>query len=77
MKRTQIQLPGPLYEDVKRVAEMQDWSITEVIRRGAEYMVRCYAPDTKQATGWRPPAPRRLGQFNAPVDKWRELAWES
>ena len=40
MIRTQIQLPEPLYREVKRVALEQDWSIAEVIRRGAEAVAR-------------------------------------
>ena len=48
MIRTQIQLPEPLYREIKRIAERQDWSIAEVIRRGAEAVVRNY-PNTKLA----------------------------
>ena len=42
MIRTQIQLPEPLYREVQRVALEQDWSIAEVIRRGAEAVARTY-----------------------------------
>jgi hypothetical protein len=42
MVRTQIQLPDPLYREVKRIAREQDWSIAEVIRRGAESVARAY-----------------------------------
>lgn len=44
MTRTQIQLPDPLYREVKRVARELDWSIAEVLRRGAETVVRAYPP---------------------------------
>lgn len=44
MIRTQIQLPEPLYREVQRVAQEQDWSIAEVIRRGAEAVARSYPP---------------------------------
>ena len=44
MIRTQIQLPEPLYREIKRVAFEQDWSIAEVIRRGAEAVARTYPP---------------------------------
>lgn len=44
MVRTQIQLPDPLYREVKRIAQEQDWSIAEVIRRGAEAVTRSYPP---------------------------------
>jgi hypothetical protein len=76
MKRTQVQLPDPLYAEVKRVARSQEWSITEVLRRGAEHMVRCYPADKERPDRWEPPQPRHLGQFRAPPERWRELANE-
>lgn len=50
MIRTQIQLPDPLYRQVKRVAELEDWSIAEVIRRGAEHITKNY-PEIKESDG--------------------------
>jgi hypothetical protein len=50
MVRTQIQLPEPLYREVKRIAREQDWSIAEVIRRGAESVARAY-PAIKSGDG--------------------------
>ena len=72
MKRTQIQLPDSLYAEVKRVARKQEWSVAEVLRRGAEYMVACYPAD--RPSTWTPPEPRSLGAFLAPVSDWRGLA---
>lgn len=58
MIRTQIQLPGPLYREVRRIAQAQDWSIAEVIRRGAEAVVRSYPPDKKDTRSpWQLPEP--------------------
>jgi len=77
MKRTQIQLPDPLYEQIKKVARQLDWSVAELIRRGAEYMVKCYAASGEDtASGWRPPRAHSLGEFLATPEKWRELANE-
>jgi len=59
MIRTQIQLPDPLYREVKRVAKAQDWSLAEVIRRGAEAVVRAYPAIKSQ--------PRQPWQFPAPI----------
>jgi hypothetical protein len=60
MIRTQIQLPDPLYREIKRIAQQQDWSIAEVIRRGAESVVRHYPPEKHtQADGFHFPPPRR------------------
>lgn len=58
MIRTQIQLLNNLYREVQRVARDQEWSIAEVIKRGAESVVRSY-PSIKQQdpSGWRLPAP--------------------
>lgn len=72
MKRTQIQLPDTLYEQVRRLAEEQEWSVAEVLRRGAEYMVGCYPP--RAQPGWTPPGARPLGDFKASYETWRDLA---
>ncbi len=73
MKRTQIQLPDALYAEVKRVAELSEWSISEVLRRGAEYIVRCYPP-LEEGKTWTLPEPLELGEFGASHAVWRELA---
>lgn len=70
MKRTQIQLPEALYREVRRLAEEQEWSVAEVLRRGAEYMVACYPPGRDQS--WTLPDPMPLGQFKIDVALWRE-----
>lgn len=58
MVRTQIQLPDPLYQEVKRIARDQDWSIAEVMRRGAEAVARAYPPEKGiNASGWELPPP--------------------
>lgn len=60
MIRTQIQLPDQLYREVQRVARDQEWSITEVIRRGAESVIRAYpALKQKPSEGWKFPPPIR------------------
>lgn len=74
MKRTQVQLPDPLHAEVRRVAALQDWSIAEVLRRGAEYIVGRYPAEKKKASEWEPPAPVHLGLFRAPPEDWRALA---
>jgi hypothetical protein len=58
MVRTQIQLPEPLYREVQRVARQQEWSIAEVLRRGAEAVTRAYpASDRENARVWKLPPP--------------------
>lgn len=75
MVRTQIQLPEQLYRAAKRVAAEQEITLAEVVRRGLEHMLRIYPP-RPDSEEWALPAPRRLGRFRAPVDRWRELANE-
>lgn len=75
MRRTQIQLPEALYAAVKRLAEAQQWSLSEVLRRGAEYMVQVHK-GVGEDSEWKPPPARMLGPFSAPAQDWRLLAWE-
>jgi hypothetical protein len=74
MIRTQIQLPDALYARAKRLAETQETSLAELVRRGLEHMVRLYRADEAPAPEWRLPGPLELGPFLAPVEDWRELA---
>ena len=75
MKRTQVQIPDPLYIEVKRVANLQDWSVSEVFRRAAEQMVAQFPPNKRQGA-WALPEPREMGAPLIPPDGWRELLAE-
>jgi hypothetical protein len=57
MVRTQIQLPDPLYKQVKEIAKLEDWSVAEVIRRGAERMVKSYPALKRSGEPWQFPPP--------------------
>ena len=63
MIRTQIQIPDPLYREVQRVAQQQDWSVSEVLRRGAEAVTRAY-PAIKESPAsalvWPDPIQSRM-----------------
>lgn len=74
MIRTQIQLPDQLYKEVQRVARDQEWSIAEVIRRGAESVIRSY-PSLKQkpSDGWRLPPPIRSKMLVHDPEALRDL----
>ena len=37
MLKTQIQLPEPLFNQLKRIAEQRDWSLAELVRRGTRF----------------------------------------
>jgi metal-responsive CopG/Arc/MetJ family transcriptional regulator len=68
MKRTQIQIPDPLYREVKRLAALRDWSVSEVFRRAVEMLLARY-PDIKQPGEWKLPEPRNLGQPRVPPER--------
>jgi hypothetical protein len=74
MIRTQIQLPEVLYSQAKRLAERQEMSLAELVRRGLEHMIRVYRAGDDDTPDWRLPDPLGLGEFLAPVSDWRELA---
>ena len=74
MTRTQIQLPDALYSKAKQIAQQQEISLAELVRRGLEHMIRLYPPNEKSSLEWSLPRARALGAFKAPVQEWRELA---
>ncbi|MFW6312881.1 MAG: ribbon-helix-helix protein, CopG family [Spirochaetota bacterium] len=72
MKRTQVQIPDPLYEDIKRIAERRDWSVSEVFRRAVEEYV-AEVPELREEGGWVLPQPREMGEPKVAADRWRDL----
>ncbi|MSQ71528.1 MAG: hypothetical protein EXR27_09600 [Betaproteobacteria bacterium] len=60
MLRTQIQLPEPLFRQLKRIAEERDWSVAELIRRGMEVYVQT-CPEAADKTDWKMPVLRGSG----------------
>ena len=60
MTRTQIQLPEPLFHQIKRIASARDWSVAELIRRGMEAYVRTI-PETEIDKVWEMPVLRGSG----------------
>ena len=61
MTRTQIQLPEPLFGRIRRIAQVRDISVAEVIRRGMEiYAMSC--PEAEPADKpWSMPVLRGSG----------------
>lgn len=74
MIRTQVQLPDEVYRRLEELAASKGWSIAETLRRGAELLLRSHAANPAPAPDWQLPAAVSLGEFTAPVDRWRELA---
>jgi hypothetical protein len=60
MTRTQIQLPEPLFHQIKSIASARDWSVAELIRRGMEAYVKTI-PEAEIKKGWEMPVLRGSG----------------
>ena len=73
MVRTQIQLPDVLYRQLKSLAEAQEWSLAETLRRGAELLLRSYPTIARPAEPWAWPV-LALGAPMVPDESLRELA---
>jgi hypothetical protein len=71
MKRTQVQVPDPLYRQAQRVAESRDWSVSEVFRRALEqYVAEC---DNAVDHEWSLPEARPLGREAVGYRDWRDV----
>ena len=75
MKRAEVQLPDPLYQQVEGLAQHLHLTIPELLCRAAEQLVQ-RQPTTRPtpAGEWHFPAGRPLGAFCAPPEDWRLLA---
>jgi hypothetical protein len=74
MVKTQIQIPDRLYREAKRLAEENEISFAEVVRRGIEHIVRHFPAGRQRPSDWAPPRPRDLGAPLAPEADWTELS---
>lgn len=63
MIRTQIQFPEPLYHRLKEIAEGQDWSLSEVMRKAAEHFVTRFPEGEEIRTVWSFPTLDCGGDF--------------
>jgi hypothetical protein len=55
MTRTQIQFPDPLYRRLRQIAEQQDWSLSEVMRKAAEHFVSRFPEQSEPHGVWKFP----------------------
>jgi len=76
MVKTQIQIPDRLYREAKRVAEENEMSFAEVVRRGIEVIVRHFPSGRQRGADWQPPKPQNLGKALAPEEEWTTLSHE-
>jgi hypothetical protein len=63
MIRTQVQFPDPLYRRLKEIAEQQEWSLSEVMRKAAEHFVERFPPPVVNRGGWQFPTLDCGGDF--------------
>ena len=61
MTRTQIQLPEPLFRQLKRIAGERDWSLAELVRRGMEAYAQTCPELTENQKQWTMPILRGSG----------------
>lgn len=61
MLRTQIQLPEPLFNQLKQIAAQRDWSVAELVRRGMEVYVQTFAAPGATPEEWTLPLLRGSG----------------
>ena len=61
MTRTQIQLPDDTFARAKNLCEAREISLAELARRGIEYILSVYAPESDANREWELPKPRNLG----------------
>ncbi len=78
MKRAEVQLPDPLYQQVEGLAQHLHLSVPELLRQAAEQML-CRQPGPSRTPNgdWQFPEGRHFGPFRATVEDWRLLANES
>ena len=76
MKRTQIQLPDSLYDRLKKLARSQETTLSEIIRRAAEYLLAVKPEAADSRSEWRVPDPENLGCFLVEEPDWKLQANE-
>jgi len=65
MTRTQIQFPEPLYRRLKEIAEANDWSLADVVRRASELYARRFPESPLGEEEWEFPVLDHPGDFLA------------
>ncbi|MFM8287650.1 MAG: hypothetical protein ACKOGA_13075 [Planctomycetaceae bacterium] len=58
-----MQFPDPLYKRLKEIAEQQDWSLSEVMRKAAEHFVDRFPSRNEGQENWQFPLLDCGGEF--------------
>jgi len=61
---------------IKNIAEKEETSMADIIRRASEYFIALYPEYMNSQTNWTPPSPEDLGPFLIDDTQWRLLANE-
>ena len=62
MKKTQIQVPDELFQELRDFARRREWSLAESFRRGAELLLQTYPREPASARkSWAPPVSGERG----------------
>lgn len=76
MVKTQVQIPDLLFRGAKRLAEENEMSFAEVVRRGLEEIIRHHPPGRTRADLWTLPPSYDMGEALVPEDEWTALCHE-
>ncbi|MBL8826290.1 MAG: hypothetical protein JNM18_04840 [Planctomycetaceae bacterium] len=60
---TEIQFPDPLFNRLKEIADEQQWSLSEVMRKAAEQFVVRFPSRPDKQEGWQMPTLSCGGDF--------------
>ncbi|MEI6535077.1 MAG: hypothetical protein WCN98_07050 [Verrucomicrobiaceae bacterium] len=76
MVKTQVQIPDGLFREAKRLAEENEMSFAEVVRRGLEEIIRHHPQGRTRPEKWALPPAHDLGSALVPEDEWTALCHE-
>jgi hypothetical protein len=76
MKRAEVVLPDPIYQQVEGLAAQLHLTVPELLCQAAAQIVQRQAKPRPNGE-WRFPEGHHLGAFRAPISDWRLLANEA
>lgn len=76
MVKTEVQIPDALYREAKRLADENEMTFAEVVRRGLEEIVRHHPPGRMNRREWHLPESFDMGRPLAPEEQWTALSHE-
>lgn len=76
MIRTQIQLPDKMYKQLKMLAQSEETTLAEIIRRASSYLLQTQPVHSDSLSVWTPPTSKDLGGFMGTEEEWRLQANE-